>query len=117
MKAYGQSAGYAEQCLSSMKVVVAFGMEKVEIKNYGKYLEAGRRAGAVEKLASGAGLSLMMTMIYLVYAYSFWVGGKFVSDGVINRSTGEIYAFNDIIAIFFGVLIGLFGFSMAGPSF
>ena len=38
LKAYGQSAGYAEQALSSMKVVVAFGMESVEVANYTRYL-------------------------------------------------------------------------------
>lgn len=38
LKAYAQSAGYAEQALSSIKVVVAFGMEAIEIKNYTRYL-------------------------------------------------------------------------------
>ena len=31
MKAYGQSAGYAEQALSAIKVVFAFGQEETEI--------------------------------------------------------------------------------------
>lgn len=47
LKAYAQSAGYAEQALSAIRVVVAFGMEKMEIINYNKYLwrskEMGRR--------------------------------------------------------------------------
>ena len=34
IKAYGQSAGYAEQALNAIKVVVAFGQEKKEEKNY-----------------------------------------------------------------------------------
>jgi len=38
LKAYGQSAGYAEQALSAVKVVVAFGMESCEVNNYSKYL-------------------------------------------------------------------------------
>lgn len=45
LKAYGQSAGYAEQALSSIKVVVAFGMESIEIKNYSKYLEKSKKIG------------------------------------------------------------------------
>lgn len=61
-------------------------------------------------------MAIMMSLIYLTYAYSFWVGAKFVSDGVTNNSMGRPYIFSDIIAIFFGILIGLMGFSMAGPS-
>jgi ABC-type multidrug transport system fused ATPase/permease subunit len=38
LKAYAQSGGYAEQCLSSVKVVAAFGMEQTEIKNYSSHL-------------------------------------------------------------------------------
>lgn len=45
LRAYGQSAGYAEQALSAIKVVVAFGMEPVEIKNYTKYLEVSKQIG------------------------------------------------------------------------
>lgn len=36
--AYSQSAGYAEQALSSIKVVAAFGREKDEKDNYLKFL-------------------------------------------------------------------------------
>jgi len=34
IRAYGQSAGYAEQALSSIKVVIAFGMELTERDTY-----------------------------------------------------------------------------------
>jgi hypothetical protein len=34
MKAYGQSAGYAEQALNAIRVVVAFGQENREVHNY-----------------------------------------------------------------------------------
>jgi len=99
-----------------LKVVVAFGMEKTEIKNYEAHLEKGRKAGAKEKLMTGVGMSIMMTMMYAVYAYAFWVGGKFVSDEVVNYSTGEIYSFTDILSCFFGILFGLFGMSTAGTA-
>ena len=44
MLAYSQSAGYAEQALSAMRVVSAFGMETLEAKNYIKYLDRARKA-------------------------------------------------------------------------
>lgn len=39
MKSYGQSAGYAEQALTAIKVVHTYGQELLELKNYTKYLD------------------------------------------------------------------------------
>ena len=38
MKAYAQSAGYAEQALNAIRVVHSFGQEALEFANYNKYL-------------------------------------------------------------------------------
>ena len=38
MKAYAQSAGYAEQALQSVKIVHSFCNELLELTNYTKYL-------------------------------------------------------------------------------
>jgi ABC-type multidrug transport system fused ATPase/permease subunit len=42
LKFYSQSAGYAEQCLMAIRVVVAFGNEQVEARNYTKHLTDAR---------------------------------------------------------------------------
>ena len=39
VKSYSTSAGYAEQALSAIRVVVAFGMELTEVQNYSRFLE------------------------------------------------------------------------------
>lgn len=39
MKAYSQSAGYAEQAIAAIKVVQTYGQELLEMKNYNKYLQ------------------------------------------------------------------------------
>lgn len=38
MQSYSQSAGYAEQALSAIRIVVSFGQEALEIQNYNTYL-------------------------------------------------------------------------------
>jgi hypothetical protein len=38
MKAYAQSAGYAEQALSAIRVVHTYGQEMLELGNYSKFL-------------------------------------------------------------------------------
>ena len=38
MRAYGQSAGYAEQALGAVRIVVSFGQEQLEMNNYNRFL-------------------------------------------------------------------------------
>lgn len=45
MKAYAQSAGYANQALNAIKVVCAFGQEHKEIEIFKKFLGRARTAG------------------------------------------------------------------------
>ena len=45
MKAYGQSAGYAEQALYAIKVVHTYGQEMLELRNYSKHLETSLAKG------------------------------------------------------------------------
>lgn len=42
MKAYAQSAGYAEQALNAIRVVHTYGQELLEYGNYTKFLERSR---------------------------------------------------------------------------
>jgi len=42
MQAYSQSAGYAEQALSAVRIVVSFGTEALEMANYNHYLNRVR---------------------------------------------------------------------------
>lgn len=44
MRAYAQSAGYAEQALSAIRVVHSYGQEDLENENYKKYLDRAAKA-------------------------------------------------------------------------
>lgn len=44
-RAYAQSAGYAEQALAAIRIVVSFGQEELESRNYSKFLDNVRVAG------------------------------------------------------------------------
>lgn len=113
-EAYGSSAGYAEQCLGAIKVVVAFGMEKIEAKNYEQNLEIGRQGGSKAKSYAALGLGMMLSMVYICYAYAFYVGSWFVQGEVINRISGNPYTFSDVLGVFYGSISGLFGVAMSG---
>ena len=116
MKAYGQSAGYAEQALSAIRIVVSFGQEDLEIKNYNYYVEECTAAGHKAALASGSSLGFFNFTIYLCYAYAFIIGAVWIDKPYWNHAEDRDYMAGDVIGCFFGVLIGLFSLGGAGPA-
>jgi len=63
MRAYSQSAGYAQQALEAVHVVVAFGMEKAESRNYNKFLDRVTKLGFKADLITGASLGFFVFLI------------------------------------------------------
>jgi ATP-binding cassette subfamily B (MDR/TAP) protein 1 len=84
IKAYGQSAGYAEQALSSIKVVIAFGQELTEQATYTSFLGKAKEAGSKSSILAGMALGFFIFMIYASYAYAFFLGGYFVDKEIYN---------------------------------
>ena len=117
MLAYSQSAGYAEQALSAIRVVSAFGMESLEAKNYTKYLERAKNAGFRNQLWSAVCLGLFFLVVYSTYAYSFWIGSIFVEKQVWNKAVDRPYTGGDLLSCFFGVIIGLFSLAQSTNHF
>ena len=117
IKAYGQSAGYAEQALNAIRVVVAFGMERTELNNYSLYLDRVGKLGAKADLVTGFSLGFFMFSIYIAYSYAFLMGGIWVDQEIWNHTYDRPYQAGDSISVFFGVLFGLFALSSTGPSF
>ncbi len=117
MKAYGQSAGFAEQSLQAIRVVVAFGMEKTEIESYNRFLTRVQEQGGKADVTTGCSLGFFLFAIYCAYSYAFLMGGVWVNEGFYNDANDRPYQAGDSISVFFGVLFGLFALSSAGPSF
>ena len=78
LKSYSQSSGYAEQALNAIKVVVSYGQEVQEVKNYTTFLAEARRSGVKSGVLAAAAQGLFMFFIYLAYAYAFFMGGIWV---------------------------------------
>lgn len=116
MKAYGQSAGYAEQALSSIRIVVSFGQEKLEMSNYSRFLEQVKEAGIKSGVSAGLSLGFFFFAIYLSYAYCFAIGAVWVDRGFNNSVEDRPYLAGDCLAVFFGVLFGLFSLGGTGPA-
>jgi ATP-binding cassette subfamily B (MDR/TAP) protein 1 len=116
MKAYGQSAGYADQALNAIRVVVAYGQEEKEVKNYSKYLHRARTAGIRTHFKGSMAMAMFFASIFGTYAYSFYLGSVWIYKGFQNQTYNRTYSAGDILSCFFGVIFGMFSVGLAAPN-
>lgn len=116
LKAYGQSAGYAEQAINAVRVVQAFGQEKTEIRNYSRHLLRAKATGVKTHLKTAMALASFTFVIFGYYAYGFYTGSWLITKRVTNTNNGEFYTIGDILACFFGIVFGVMSLGMASPQ-
>lgn len=105
LKAYSQSAGYAEQALQAIKIVHTYGQEKLEESNYKKYLNRCEELGAKTNIKGAFGFAGVMSGFLCFYAYSFYFGGYLRWNDVLNYD-GKEYSGGVIITIMFSTVFG-----------
>jgi ABC-type multidrug transport system fused ATPase/permease subunit len=118
MRAYAQSAGYAEQALSAIRVVQSYGQENLECENYTRFLDRAAKVQRDSSISQSIGLSLVYLIIFGFYAYAFFFGGMFryeEDEWWINDYTGERYSGGDVMAIMFMIMFGIMQLGAIGP--
>ena len=84
MRAYAQSAGYAEQALHAIRVVHSYCQEELEIRNYTQYLDRAKQVQAKSGLINAGGQSIIFLVILGFYAFCFFWGGYLKYNNVVN---------------------------------
>ncbi|XP_030842345.1 ATP-binding cassette, sub-family B (MDR/TAP), member 4 isoform X3 [Strongylocentrotus purpuratus] len=107
-ESYAQAGSVAEEVLSCIRTVIAFGGEQKEVTRYEKELKEARDVGVKKGVTSGVGMGITMFIMFGSYALAFWYGPKLVADG---RITG-----GDVMIVFFSVMIGSFSIGNISPS-
>ncbi|XP_047508388.1 multidrug resistance protein homolog 49-like isoform X2 [Pieris napi] len=113
LKAYSIAGVIAEEVLSSIRTVIAFGGEEKEISRYSQRLEPAKKMGVRKGIFSGIGSGVMWFIIYATYALSFWYG-----VGLILESRHEetpVYTPAVLMIIFFSVLQGAQNVGLTAP--
>jgi ABC-type multidrug transport system fused ATPase/permease subunit len=106
-KAYAGAGDVAQQCLSSIRTVHAFGGQEREKHRYQEKLIAAEKVGLRSQLFNGVGLGSLQLVIFGVYALAFWYGNKLV-PGTLNAG--------GVLNVLFAILIGSFSLGSAGPQ-
>lgn len=91
MDAYALSGAIAEEVLSTIRTVVAFGGQSLELKRYVENLIFAYKNNVKRGFFSGLGFGLLWLCIYSSYALSFWYGvGLILRDRVLDPAD-QIY--------------------------
>ncbi|XP_071479160.1 ATP-dependent translocase ABCB1-like [Diadema antillarum] len=107
-EAYAKAGSVAEEVLSCIRTVIAFGGEQKEVQRYERELDGAKRLGIKKGLITAFGLGLTFLIMFSAYALAFWYGPKMVSEG---RLTG-----GEVMTVFFCIMIGSFSIGNMTPS-
>ncbi|XP_077070050.1 ATP-dependent translocase ABCB1 isoform X2 [Siphateles boraxobius] len=106
--AYAKAGAVAEEVLSAIRTVFAFGGQKKEILRYHKNLEDAKNVGIRKAITVNIAMGFTFFMIYMSYALAFWYGSTLILAGE--------YDVGILLTVFFSVLIGAFGIGQTSPN-
>ncbi|XP_075036809.1 bile salt export pump-like [Mixophyes fleayi] len=106
--AYAKAGAVADEVLSGIRTVAAFGGELKEVDRYDKNLVYAQRWGIRKGVIMGFFTGYLWFIIFLCYALAFWYGSKLVLEE-------EEYSPGNLLQVFFGVLVGALSLGQASP--
>uniref|UniRef100_A0A3Q3AU90 ATP-binding cassette, sub-family B (MDR/TAP), member 11a n=1 Tax=Kryptolebias marmoratus TaxID=37003 RepID=A0A3Q3AU90_KRYMA len=108
LKAYAKAGAVADEVLSAIRTVAAFGGEEKEVERYDRNLVEAQNWGVKKGSIIGVFQGYLWCIIFLCYALAFWYGSKLVID------TKELTP-GSLIQVFFGVLMAAMNLGQASP--
>ncbi|XP_051937522.1 bile salt export pump isoform X2 [Hippocampus zosterae] len=108
LKAYAKAGAVADEVLSSIRTVAAFGGEDKEVNRYDRNLVEAQNWGVKKGSIIGIFQGYLWCIIFLTFALAFWYGSQLVIDSK-ELSPGTL------IQVFFGVLIAAINLGQASP--
>ncbi|XP_060910380.1 bile salt export pump [Labrus mixtus] len=108
LNAYAKAGAVADEVLSSIRTVAAFGGEEKEAERYDKNLAEAQDWGVKKGAIIGVFQGYLWCIIFLCFALAFWYGSKLVIE------TKELSP-GTLIQVFFGVLMAAMNLGQASP--
>ena len=98
MESYAAAGNVAEEVISAIRTVYAFGGETKESNRYEKNLVPAMKSGVKRSLITGLGNGILYSCLYFGLALGIWYGVRLILAG------NEGYTIGGVIIIFFTVL-------------
>ncbi|CAL8268700.1 unnamed protein product [Lota lota] len=108
LAAYAKAGAVADEVLSAIRTVAAFGGEDKEVERYDRKLEEAQNWGVKKGGIIGVFQGYLWCIIFLCYALAFWYGSKLVIE------TKELSP-GTLVQVFFGVLMAAMNLGQASP--
>ncbi|KAJ5429368.1 hypothetical protein N7491_006384 [Penicillium cf. griseofulvum] len=99
----------AEEAISSIRHVTAFGIQDKLADRYRKFLTMAERYGLRSRIALAVMMAIMNGVIFWTYGLTFWQGSRYLVVGKIELGA--------LITILLAVLTGAFTFGNIAPNF
>ncbi|KAF8767736.1 ATP-dependent translocase ABCB1 like protein [Argiope bruennichi] len=117
MQAYGKAGAVAEEVLSSIRTVFAFGGERKEIQRYDNCLTPARNKGVKRGLMTALGAAITWFCIFAGYALAFWYGVKLILEDWDKPKEEKEYTGGTLIIVFFNVMSASMFIGQTAPYF
>ncbi|PTB40116.1 hypothetical protein M441DRAFT_195530 [Trichoderma asperellum CBS 433.97] len=108
MAIYGQASVLAEEAISAVRHVTAFGIQPLLSRRYLSALDQAAKADAKAENTVSAIIAWSNAMPCLIYALSFWAGSKFLVKGEVSVA--------EVTTTTLAVTIGSFAIARIAPS-
>ncbi|XP_060520271.1 ATP-dependent translocase ABCB1-like [Cylas formicarius] len=113
LDAYGAAAAVAEEVLSSIRTVVAFGGQNKEKERYDSKLITARKCSDKKTFLQASSYGIYWFFILSSYGLAFWYGIKLM----LNQQDWKdpVYTPGNMVTVFFSVMTGSQNFAIAAP--
>ena len=107
-QSYAKAGSVVEEVLGAIRTVAAYGGEKFELERYSAILDETNSQAYQKALYNGAGLGVIMFLVFGTYGLGFWYGAQLVSNGEMTGGT--------VLNVFFALIIGSTSVGNAAPN-
>ncbi|KAF5927769.1 hypothetical protein HPG69_000675, partial [Diceros bicornis minor] len=111
LNAYSKAGAVAEEVLSSIRTVIAFGAQEKEIQRYTQNLKDAKDVGIKKAIASKLSLGAVYFFMNGTYGLAFWYGTSLILSGEPGYTIGTV------LAVFFSVIHSSYCIGAAAPNF
>eukprot|EP00727_Mastigamoeba_balamuthi_P010793 m51a1_g6336 putative multidrug resistance protein 1-like (1332) ;mRNA; f:21432-26198 len=117
---YAHAGKIAEEFISCIRTVTAFGIQRDAVDRYDAQLIKTRRTGYMKGLAMGSSLGFIWLIMFGTYGLAFWYGSKLSGDvkfstvGNFLKITRKMEP-GKIVTVFFGIMMGVQNIGQLGP--
>lgn len=114
LASYSSAGDVADEVLSGIRTVTAFGGEKKELNRYKERLQMSLQSGQKKGLYSGLSGGCMWMLTYWSYSVAFWYGVYLIMldrDEEVKQYTPAV-----LMIILFCVLVGAQNLGMSSPQ-